>query len=331
MGWFITAIILAAIGIGGFVVAASLAKKEAVEASKERDRYYSGSAEADARLAKRIFRGISAGFVALAGLFMVFSMVFTQGVGEAKVVVNLDGTIAGEKLTPGFGVKAPWQETVDFDLFSQELLYAGSDEAPSYSGGQVNGKEITISVGGLDGGSTAANLDASIVYSLDAGVVTELYSNYKSQERFTKQVVEKTILSIVRQVPSSYTANEFRGPKKQEASDEMQKQMNERLNKLGIEVEFVNLQAPRFSEAVETALSKIEEANQKVQEAEATQRTRIVEAETKRIEAQGVADANAILNTTLTPEVLQQKYIDALKEGTIYVVPDGSTPFIGTK
>lgn len=48
----------------------------------------------------------------------------------------------------------------------------------------------------------------------------------------------------------------------------------------------------------------------------------------------GAADANAILTESLTPEVLQQRYIDALKsigkEGNLVVVPEGSQPIVGS-
>lgn len=61
----------------------------------------------------------------------------------------------------------------------------------------------------------------------------------------------------------------------------------------------------------------------------------LVEAETKKIEAQGEADANAVLANSLNDQVLQQHYIDALKsigkDGNLVVVPEGSQPIVGTK
>lgn len=273
--------------------------------------------------------GVGAIIAGVAVLF--FSSFYTQGVGEAKVIVNFDGTVAGENLDPGAGWKAPNQSSVDFDLFSQEVLYAGGgDSAPSYSGGTVSGQQVTVAVGGVSGGSTQANVDISIVYSLDAESVSTIYTKYKSQERFTKQIIEKTILGTVREIPAQYNAIEFRGEKRAEAGDKILDALNTKLNKYGVTVDFVNIQDIRFSDSVEAALTKIEEANQAVQEAEALQRKKTVDAETKRIEAQGTADANAILNASLTPQVLQQKYIDALGEGTVYVVPEGSTPLVQT-
>lgn len=275
---------------------------------------------------------VGVGSIIVAVIVLFFSSFYTQGVGEAKVLVNFDGTVAGENLDPGAGWKAPTQGSVDFDLFSQEVLYAGGgDSAPSYSGGTVSGQEVTVAVGGISGGSTQANVDISIVYSLDADNVTTIYNKYKSQERFTKQIIEKTILGTVREVPSEYSAIEFRGEKRAEAGDRILDTLNEKLNKYGVTVDFVNIQDIRYPESVENALREVETANQAVQKAEAEQRKVLVEAETKRISAQGTADANNILNQSLSPSVLQQKYIDALGEGTVYVVPEGSTPMIGTK
>lgn len=55
-------------------------------------------------------------------------------------------------------------------------------------------------------------------------------------------------------------------------------------------------------------------------------------AETKKIKAQGEADANRVLNDSLTDNVLKQKYIDALSNAkNLTVVPDGSVPMIQTK
>lgn len=53
------------------------------------------------------------------------------------------------------------------------------------------------------------------------------------------------------------------------------------------------------------------------------------------VEAQGQADANAVLADSLNDQVLQQHYIDALesigKDGNLVVVPEGSQPIVGTK
>ena len=197
-------------------------------------------------------------------------------------------------------------DTIDFDLFSQELVYAGGSDAPSYSGGTVNGKEITVSVGGTSGGSTKANIDTTFVYSIDPDKIDSICKEFKSQERFTTMVIEKTVLSVTRQVPSGYAAIEFRGAKRGEAEAAIMSSLNEKLAKYGVEFAQVTIQDVRYPESVEKALNAIEEANQKAQEAEANQRTKQVQADTKVIEAKGEAEANRIL--------AESRRIDALLE-----------------
>jgi len=270
-----------------------------------------------------IVAGVILGLIGV--LFLFFSSFYQNGVGEAKVLVNaVDRQVEGSIVEPSAGFRSPLQDFVEFDTLSQELLYAGGqDGAPSYTGGTVNGKEVTVSVGGVNGGSTQANVDISITYSVDPGKIEDIYKQYRSQERFTKQVVEKTVLSVIRSVPTQYTATEFRGAKKNAAADEILKQANDKLEVLGVQVDFVNIQDVRYPKAVEAALTAIEEANQNAQKAEADKRTAQVNAEkaliiaqgdaAARIEAaRGEAEANRLLTESLTPQVLEQRKIDAL-------------------
>lgn len=279
--------------------------------------------------------------IALVGVFgLGAASVYSQSIGQAKVLINAGGTIAGQDATPGWAIKAPWQSVVNWDLFSQTLTFAGNkdDGAPSYTGGQINGYEITSSV--ARGAQT--DLDVQVVYNLDGSKVGDLYKQFRSQERFTKQVIEPKVLAVIRTVPTDYTPVEFRGEKRGEATQKILDGLNKALNSYGITVSQVNLQAIRYTSAVEDSIKAVEVAQQSEAEQQAKLRAATVEAQQKvvqaqatadaaRIAAQGQADANATLSASLTPQVLQQRYIDALKEGTIYVVPEGSTPFVQTK
>lgn len=263
--------------------------------------------------------------------------VYTQSVGQASVLINAGGTIAGQNTEPGFGIKAPWQSLSRWDLFSQSVTYAGSySSTPDYTGGQVSGQSVTTSVLG----GAQADFDLSVVYSLDGNFVEELFRDYRSQERFTKQVIEPGILAVVRDVPSAYSPVKFRGEKRGEAQDLMLERLNDRLNKYGVSVTVVNLQNISFTAEVEESIKAVEVAQQEQAKAEANLRAteisaqaQVVEAEAKAkaaiAEAEGQAKANDILNKSLTEKVLQKQWIDAIREsgGTI-VVPDGSAPLL---
>ena len=101
----------------------------------------------------------------------------------------------------------------------------------------------------------------------------------------------------------------------------------------GVIVEQVQVQDIRYADSVTDAYADAQTAEVARQKAENAQETARVEAETAKIEAQGEADANRILSESLTDEVLEQQYIEALSEaaqnGCLVVVPDGSQPIVG--
>ena len=188
------------------------------------------------------------------------------------------------------------------------------DAPPSYTNGEVQGQQVTSSVRG----GAQVDFDFSAVYSVSGPSVKELYEKYRSQERFTAQVVEPSILSVVRAVPPIYSPVEFRGDKRGEAQDVMLTRLNERLEPYGVKVTMVNLQNISFSEDVEASIKQVEVAQQNEAKAQAT-----VEM------ARGQAEANRILAESLTEPLLRNAWIEAIKEsGNAIVVPDGSTPFV---
>lgn len=323
--------------------AAATARAAASSGSRFSSYSSDSSDPSEAGFVKRITGLVLAGVGAIIAIIYLFlGFVVQAGQGEAKIVLNIDQSVDRVVEGPAWQLKGAWQSTRDFDLFSQELLYAGGDDGPpSYSGGTVSGKEVTVSVGGLNGGSTRANVDISVTYSLDAEKVKDIFRQYKTQERFTEQIVAKTVLATIRQVPGDYTAQEFRGQKQVEASERIMETVNKKLEDSGVTVNFVNIQRIQYSDAVEQALTDIETAANAVQKAEEEQRRVEVEAETARIQAEGEANAaiaraegeaqaNRLIAESLTPEVLAKLQIDAYDEGTIFTIPEGATPFVST-
>ena len=96
----------------------------------------------------------------------------------------------------------------------------------------------------------------------------------------------------------------------------------------------MQVQDIRYADSITDAYADARSAEVAKQKAQNAQETAKVEAETKRIEAEGEAEANRVLTESLTPEVLQQQYYDALvtaaENGGLIVVPEGSQPIVGT-
>ena len=109
--------------------------------------------------------------------------------------------------------------------------------------------------------------------------------------------------------------------------DAIQTALEARWKDDGIIVEDVALQEIRYGEQVTAAYAAAQEAQINVETEQAKLEAIKVSAQQKIVQAQAEADANAILAASLTPAILQQRYLDTLKElaaaGNLVVVPEG--------
>lgn len=260
----------------------------------------------------------------------VLGCVYAQDIGEVKVIHNMGGAIEGTSTEAGFHFKAPWQDTVTYDIRNNVLSFMGDSEADQFEGGSANGSAVTIN----DKSGTTATIDIQVNYSLDPQTAEELYANYGTQENFVKSVCAVDIRSIPREVSGQFDTISIltaRG----DFTSAVQDALTEKWKDYGLIVEQVSIQnvvypdsiKDKYSEAAAAEIAKTTAENQK----EVAQ----VEADTKVVQANGEAEANRVLAESLTPEVIQQNYINALKDisanGNLVVVPEGSTPVVSTK
>lgn len=289
----------------------------------------SGSSASDARTARNIGAGVAAIFLIAAAVVLFIASFYTNQVNQAKVFVSFDGKVQGVKVEPGAGLHAPWTRVIEFDLASQKLSFAGDGKGtPSYTGGEVNGQQITAAVKG----GTQSNYDLQLTYNIDASRVESIYKDYRSQENFSSQVIVPTVLSAARKVPNQYDAIAFRGDKQGEAQEAIIENTNAALKPFGVKVTVGALQNINYPEDVENSIKAVQVAQQKQEQAEAELKATEVSAQQKVVEAKAEAEANDTLAKSLTPEVLQSKQLDTLEKlgqkGNTFVVPNGSNPLI---
>ena len=258
---------------------------------------------------------------------LAVSVVYAQDAGDVVVLRNWGGSLAGYTDSPGFHVKAPWQSTVRYDVRNNLVnLYRDADYA--YDGGMAEGSCVTVN----DKGGASADIDLQVVYSLDADAAMQLYVDYGTQEKFTSTVIQNDVRATAREVAGKYdtiTMLTNRG----EFTEGLRSALSSRWEKLGLDVEQVSVQDVRYSGEIAQRYAEAQEAEIAKAKAQNLQEAARVEAETKVIEAQGEADANRVLAESLTPEVIQQHYIEALTQiglgGNLVVVPEGATPIVG--
>lgn len=264
--------------------------------------------------------------IVIAAALVVISCLYGQDAGEVIVKINLGGSLAGYTEEAGFHTKAPWQSVVSYDV-RNNLISLYRDSEYKYDGGGAQGSCVTVN----DKGGASADIDLQVVYSLDGDSALRLYTDYGTQGAFTEKVILNDVRAVAREVAGQYdtiTLLTNRG----EFTKGLRDALTERWKQIGLNVEQVSVQDVRYSDEIRNKYSEAQAAEVAKAKALNEQETAKVQAETKKIEAQGEADANRVLTESLTPEVIQQRYIDALRQigdkGNLVVVPQGSTPMV---
>ena len=269
-----------------------------------------------------IFKIICGIFFAL--VLMLFC-VYGQDVGEVCILRNWGGQLAGTTEEAGFHLKAPWQSVIRYDIRNNIVnLYRKSDYG--YDNGTATGAEVTI----YDKSGAQANVDVQVIYSLDPDAAVALYKNYQKQENFVQIVAVNNVRDAARNCSGKFTTIQLLTDREQYAKAIYDK-LSPEWAELGLHVQEVNVQDIRYSEEIVAAYNNAQKTEISKQEAVNEQETEKVKIETEVLKAEGEAKANKIRSESLTPEILQQEYIEALKESdTVYVVSGDSMSIINT-
>lgn len=256
-------------------------------------------------------------------LFFVLNCVYGQDVGEVCILRNWGGELAGTTENAGFHLKAPWQTIIRYDIRNNIVnLYRDSEYA--YDNGTATGMEVTV----YDKTGAQANVDVQVIYSLDADAAIDLYTDYQKQENFVQIVAVNNVRDAARNCSGKFSTLELLTSREQYAKAIYDKLAPE-WSDLGLHISEVNVQDIRYSDEIVNAYTAAQKTEISKQNAVNEQEAEKVKIETEILKAQGEAEANKIRSDSLTPEILQQEYIDALRNAdTIYVVPEGGSTIV---
>jgi regulator of protease activity HflC (stomatin/prohibitin superfamily) len=232
-------------------------------------------------------------------IFMaVFGMIFisksTQNIdaGKAGVLWKRFGggvVIDQPSLGEGFHFIAPWNKVYVYEVRRQEF---------SFENMQV------LSSNGLD-----IKLDASVWYNPKLNELGRLHKEIG--EDYRSRIILPTIRSAARSVVGRYTPEQLYSSKR----DAIQKEIFEESKRI-VDKQYIDLVEvlvrnitlpPTIKDAIERKLRQEQESLEYEFRIEKAQK----EAKKQEIEAQGKANANKILNSSLTDKILQDKGIEA--------------------
>ncbi len=228
-------------------------------------------------------------------LLLVFgsSMFRTLQPGERGVIFRpfTTGLDKEHIYLPGFHIIAPWNDLTVYDVKEQQ-------------------REETMDV--LDKNGLSLNVDVSVRFNPIYDRVGYLHEIFGV--KYIDQLIVPEVRSLVRQVAGRYTAEEIYSTKRSEVEASIINETKAVLQKNNIEMRALLIRSINLPQQIKTAIE-----NKLQQEQEALAYTfrlekEKAEAERRRIEADGIANYNRIINASLTEQILRQRGIEATME-----------------
>lgn len=260
----------------------------------------------------QIMRSVARGnwWIPLAVIVAVvaWSAFVTVGPGERGVLMTF-GKVEPGVLAPGLHFKLPVVQSV---------------------------KMIDVRIQKSEERQTAATKDlqnvtttAAVNWSIDAGDAEWVYQNIGDERALVTKLIDPIVSNAVKAVTAGYDAEDL-VENRNKIRSLIEKQVVNGLTSYKVQVEGVNITDFRFSSEYSHAIEAKQVAQQRAQQARYDLQRAQVKAQQKIAEARGQAEAQKLLQQTLTPAIIEfnavQKWNGVLPQ---VVGGQGVMPFIG--
>lgn len=155
------------------------------------------------------------------------------------------------------------------------------------------------------------NLDVSLQYKLDPQKAAQVYQTIGTDE--TELLISR-FRSTIRAITANYPAAAIYSSKREEIVRQLDEQLSQQLPPLGFLIEEALLRNIKMPEQLQAAIQEKLKAEQESQQMQFVLDKERQEAERKRIEAKGIADAQKILSQGLNNQLLQLRAIEATEK-----------------
>lgn len=194
---------------------------------------------------------------------------------------------------------------------------------------QTNNIEVGIIIPSKEGLSIRSEI--SILYRIDGQKAPNILRTIGRD--YERNVILPVFRSAIADVTSRFYAKDMHSGERGTIEKAIKEQMMTNLDGRGIEIEAVLMKSIQLPASLATAIEAKLSAEQDAQRMEFVLQEERREAERKKIEAEGVRDAQLIIAEGLNPLILNFKSIEAFLElakspNTKIIITDGNTPMI---
>ncbi len=185
--------------------------------------------------------------------------------------------------------------------------------------------------------------DISVTFNTSEDLAAQVFKAFRGSDisDIEATFVRRTIITVAQNVAGQMSLSEVISAKRNELQDNIQKSLSKELEKMGFHLDKVNLGASHLPQSLEHQMQEKMAAQQQAQQAEYEfQKQQMLakaevakaegEAQSILVRAKAQAEANRLLQATLSSNLIQSKAIDKWN-GILPQVSGGSTPFINLK
>lgn len=244
--------------------------------------------------------------------------------GYQGVMVNLYGSDKGVSATP-LGVGRYWlswnQELFTFPTFLQNYTWTENKQDST-----LQDESITMQTSeGL-----SINTDAGVTYQISPENVVKVFQKYRlGIQEITNTFLRNMVRDAMNQVASTMTVEQLYGAGKSDFITKVNQIVKNEAAVDGIDIDKIYLIGSfRLPQTVIDSINLKIQATQKAMQVENEVATAKAEAQKTVIEAQARADANTILNKSITAEFLQYQALQKWDGHLPQVTGSGGVPFI---
>lgn len=225
--------------------------------------------------------------------------------GEAGVKYSLfGGTDLDSILDEGLNVHAPWVTIINYDARIQEQL-----------------EEMQVlSADGLDIGT-----ELSIRWHPIKPELPMLHQTYGPD--YYAKLIQPNLRSVVREVIGQFTPEELYSSRRTELQERILRQMQQSTEGQFLEIDAVLLREIVLPDQIRAAIQRKLQEEQEVQRYQFTLAKDSLEAQRKKIEAEGQAEYQRIITASLSPQFLQYEGIRATQQ--LAQSPNAKTVIVG--
>ncbi|MGQ9465048.1 MAG: prohibitin family protein [bacterium] len=257
----------------------------------------------------------------LAALMIFFSLLRIVPPGSVGVQILFGRVLTKATLSEGLNIVNPF-----VDLHIMSIRTQAYTMSVAYEEGQIKGDDAitALTKDGLE-----VKMDLTVWYHLNPEEAAIVYQKIGAD--YIEKIVRPAARTAIRNTTANYLAIEIYAEKRKDLELEIEKQLADDFSKRGIILEKVLLRNISLPAKVKNAIEAKLEAEQDAQKMEFVLLKEKKEAERKKIEASGIAEAQQIIAQSLIGErgraYLSWKYLENLQHlynspnNTIVIAP----------